>query len=752
MKFDAIYRASFYLMLTFATLVLSVDATGDNPIAMLYPALVALASFVAFFTVDRNPRLGLGRNLASLLALASGSLSLAEYRYEPNLLLLAAAHWLVYLQLIKTFLPKTVEDDWFLFLLGLVQVLVGGVISQSDNVGMLLMCWAFLSLWVLTLFALRREALRMDRVPFASAEQEDADRAEPYRGLFDGAFVFATIRVAAITLTLGGLIFLVMPRRAVSGRSINSDSVGRHLSGFDDEVQLGQLGEILENDNIVMTVDLVDLKGDRVPPDRDVEQRWRGVTLDGYDNGRWRRPVSRSSDFNVSLPQREVRSPVTRQLIKLEPTDNPVLFGLRPLIEMGATDKRFSPLQSQIDGSLYRNDGRAVTVDYRIDSLLSEDQSQPGETFPNAIYLAHLREIQRKLADRLRPVAERVVAEIDPDDLRGRAAAIEDYFRGPKSTYRYSLAMDVVDPDLDPVVDFVINRQRGHCEYFASAMTLMLRSIGIPARMVNGFKGGDYNAVTGSTTVRQKHAHSWVEVLVEPAPPEDPNDHRPYWATFDPTPADQRNESIARVGGLIGNFRQVTDLIRYIWVFYIVGFNAERQERFLYGPIRDLFREAMRGFGMIGDAVRRLLSFPSVESFFSLKGFLVSFGALLLLAAAIRLMVAAYRWGRRLARGDRPDASMLNAGDSFFRRLQQLLGARGVTRPRAETPREFARRAAEFLIGLGAGAEAVADVPPLVVDAFYRLRFGDLPLSEADRDHLSARLDALEARLRPAAT
>ena len=74
--------------------------------------------------------------------------------------------------------------------------------------------------------------------------------------------------------------------------------------------------------------------------------------------------------------------------------------------------------------------------------------------------------------------------------------------------------MDVVDPKLDPVEDFLVNRKEGHCEYFASALALLLRSIDIPARMVNGFKGGDWNELAQVMNVRQKHAHSWVEAYI----------------------------------------------------------------------------------------------------------------------------------------------------------------------------------------------------------------------------------------------
>ena len=573
-NFLAMYRASFYLMLTFATLVLSVDATDDNPLAMLYPLVVAFAGALAYFTVDRNPLLSLNRSLASLVALASGALSVAEYQYDNNLLLLAAAHWLVYLQIIKMFLPKTVEDDWFLFLLGLVQVLVGGVISQSDKVGVMLLCWALTSLWVLTLFALRREALRMEPVPFGSSDLVAADRSEPYRGLFDIPFLFATIRVAGITLAMGGLIFLAMPRRMMSGSSNSSDSVGKHLSGFDDEVQLGQLGEILENDSVVMTIDQTDLQGKRiVPVNGGPEDRWRGITLDSYLKGRWKRPKLPITGYTLGFPGYSQNNPVIRQQIKLEPTDSPILFGLRPVVDTDATDKRFMPALNEVDGSLFRGESRAVSIDYQVFSSPDANLAQGGESYPLGDYLARLVEVPPDVLEKIRPVAQEIVKGIDPGDTQARASALQEYLRGPGTGFRYTLAMDVVDPSLDPAVDFILNRKQGHCEYFATALTLLARSVGLPARMVNGFKGGDYNAMSGLTTVRQKHAHSWVEVLVDRDPS---NEFKAFWITFDPTPADQRNASVAQVGGMAGNFREITDYIRYIWVFYVVGFNAER--------------------------------------------------------------------------------------------------------------------------------------------------------------------------------
>ena len=745
MKFQAIYRASFYLMLTFATLVLSIDATDDNPFAMLYPVVVALASIVAFLTVDRNPRLSVSRGTASWLALGTLIPSILEWQHDHNLLLLAAAHWLVYLQLVKMFLPKNVEDDWFLFLLGLVQVLVGGVMSQSDKVGIALFTWALLSLWVLTLFALHRESLRMKVAPMGFSSAFAGDRAEPYRGLLDWPFALSTARVAATTLALGGLIFLATPRYSSMGSSQSSGTLGRHLTGFDDEIKLGELGEILENDSPVMSVELVDRDNSRLVPDASVEYRWRGVSMDRYEKGRWHRPRFKPNGYTLGLSERWRETRVVRQLIKLEPNDSQVLFGLRPILDADAPDKRYQPEINEADGSLFRNDSRAVSLDYSVDSADRPELPQPGESYPSREYLAELTAMPPDLKEKLRPIALAQVEDIAEDDDKAKAAALERYLR-EAGGFRYSLQMERTDPDIDPVEDFLVNRKSGHCEYFASALALLLRSIDIPSRMVNGFKGGDYNAMAGITTVRQKHAHSWVEALVGKTAGNDPS---PIWMTLDPTPADQRNESVARVGGMAAHFYQVTDFVRYVWIFYIVGFNSERQDRFLYGPIRALFREAQRGFAIMGDKVRGWLHFPSTESFFSLRGFLVSFVALLLIAGLARLLTWAVRRLMRRFSGSKVEDSGGMAGIQFYRRLLRLLGEYGLERPPAETPREFARRAAIFLAGHGSGTEAVADVPPLVVDAFYRIRFGEHTIREDDFEHVTARLDALETHLHP---
>jgi hypothetical protein len=274
----------------------------------------------------------------------------------------------------------------------------------------------------------------------------------------------------------------------------------------------------------------------------------------------------------------------------------------------------------------------------------------------------------------------------------------------------------------------------------------MLRSIGIPARMVNGFKGGDWNELTQSMNVRQKHAHSWVEALIG----EDEN-RVPLWITLDPTPAADREESVAQVGGLSSNFRTVTDMVRHVWVFYILGYDSTRQNRLIYQPVRMTVQKVREGYAAIWRGLRagftRLFAFQSFSSFISIRGFFVSFLVLTIVALAARIVMAV---GARLLkwwRGPEEDGLGLTAGILFYRRLAHLLAEFDVERTAAETQKEFAARAARFLTGHGASTQPVADVPHRIVEAFYRVRFGHGELEPETLAELESDLDQLQSRL-----
>ncbi len=755
MNFQSVYRLSFYLMLVLGACTLSLDV-GDRALAPLYPIGVAVASFVAYVFVDERNRPLVPRDVGNLLALATVVLAFLDYNVSGDANL-SLGHWLVYLQIVKILLPKNVRDDWSLILLGLTQVLIGAVISPSDQVGFLLLAWVVVSLWVLGLFALRRDSIRAralaDKNLGATVSIIEAPASErlapaslvregPYAGLVDTPFLISTARVAITTLALGGIIFLAMPRRGAGASRRSAEPIASHLTGFDDQVKLGQLGEILENDSVVMSVESFDEQtGNRV--ELEGEPLWRGVTLGAYENGVWRRQSPDSATFPIAPVPGATKRRILRVQIKLEANDSNVLFGLRPMLEVGPDS-----LEAQLnpnDGTIFRENTRGGTIDYFIRAERADPRLQRGETLPTNPQRGALLGIPAKLVEPLRAVADPIVENIPAADVEGRARALENYLRS-SGQFAYSLQMKIDDPSLDPVLDFLVNRKVGHCEYFASALALLLRAEHIPARLVNGFKGGDWNSIAQVTNVRQKHAHSWVEAYLG-----GDEVHRPLWLTLDPTPGNQRDASVAKVGGFPANFRQFTDLVRYVWVFYIIGFNPERQQRILYQPVLALAREAARGFAIMGQTVKQwihdLLHFPTVVSFFTIRGFVVSFSVLLLIAAGLR---AAHWLARRLWNrfsGETRDDGALLAGVVFYRRLAHLLAGYGLSRPASETQGEFARRAAVFLAGKGLETEDVADVPAAVVDAFYGVRFGRQTLELDTLRALESRLDALEAAL-----
>ncbi|MCX6632478.1 MAG: transglutaminase-like domain-containing protein, partial [Candidatus Solibacter sp.] len=137
--------------------------------------------------------------------------------------------------------------------------------------------------------------------------------------------------------------------------------------------------------------------------------------------------------------------------------------------------------------------------------------------------------------------------------------AIERHLR---SDYGYSLKL----PDrevADPLAHFLFARRQGHCEYFASSMAVMLRSLGIPARLATGFQGGVYNPVSDLWLVRASDAHSWVEAWIPGY----------GWRTFDPTPADPNAGGLT----LLTQLSLYLDAAETFWQEWVVTYDVARQ-------------------------------------------------------------------------------------------------------------------------------------------------------------------------------
>jgi hypothetical protein len=130
-----------------------------------------------------------------------------------------------------------------------------------------------------------------------------------------------------------------------------------------------------------------------------------------------------------------------------------------------------------------------------------------------------------------------------------------------RSKFSYTLTL-TGKPGQDPLAHFLFETKAGHCEYFATSMTIMLRTLGIPAREVNGFLPGEYNDLAGDYVVRASDAHSWVEVYF-------PGNG---WITFDPTPDGPENE-----GGFFRRLEQYMDWMSLTWNEWIISYDFAHQ-------------------------------------------------------------------------------------------------------------------------------------------------------------------------------
>ena len=228
-------------------------------------------------------------------------------------------------------------------------------------------------------------------------------------------------------------------------------------------------------------------------------------------------------------------------------------------------------------------------------------------------------------------------------------------------------------------------------------------------------------------------------------------DHTPVWITLDPTPVAERKRSIAQVGGIAGKFRPFTDSFRYVWIFYVIGYDGDRQERLIYGPMRTIAKELKERYKVMVAQLKlwftRFFHFSDIGSFISIRGFFVVFIVGILSVGVAKLLFPLIRPLLRRWRGPILNAASLSAGTLFYRRFVRILAEIDLERTPTETHGEFAIRASKLLSAGGHQTDAIANVPQEIVDAFYRIRFGHRELESESLEGINRQLDALELRL-----
>jgi len=470
--------------------------------------------------------------------------------------------------------------------------------------------------------------------------------------------VAGSVVAAGVTLAL----FFVIPRVGEATLAFRNPSQ-RMLIGFSDRVELGTIGQLETDATVAMRVHL---PAGPPPPTLLPHIRWRGVALERYDGTAWStdRPRGRAvrSFGGGSLEVQPVRGPGTylQQAIFLEPIGAEAIFAAPHAVRLWARN-----------GVAVVDEAGAISVptpsarlQYGVDSLVG-----PGPWGGRLDADARARHLQLPpLPPRIAALAREVTA-----GTRTQAQAAQALTVFLSRDFRYTLTLER-RTDLDPLEEFLFVRRSGNCEYFSAALAVMLRTLGVPARVVNGFQRGEWNPYGEYFLVRMGDAHSWVEAHVDGA----------GWITLDPSP---RGE-----GGLEPATASVSlwlDAVRVRWYRYIVGWSRQDQVQAAVA----LQRVATRPWRLPW----RDLAVPAGAA------------AAGLVAAAVVAWVA---WRRLAAWG--PARAAVSRPPDFYRRALRVLARAGLRPAPSETAREFAARVAdsapaatEAMRGLTASYEAV---------------------------------------------
>ena len=398
-------------------------------------------------------------------------------------------------------LQRKSDRDWiFLYLMAFFEVLLAAGLSISALYLLSFVIYVFIMVCTIILFEIKKT----DR---ATSEKTDPDGPKINEARLAGMPIR---RLPGTALILIGLIvvfatpmFFLLPR--VGGAGIGASQSGVSTSsGFSDTVKLGGIGNIQQNDEVVMRVRLEGEMG------RQGGLRWRGVALDTFDNRSWSRTRAASKEVKekgdrdfIEVDKPAGRDSLILQTIYLEPLDTPVLFSLsRAVVVQG----NFSILYKDSHGAL-----TFPRVGDRISYKVLSDRSLPNESQLRADDIRYPTNVEnyRQLPLMIDPRIRELAAQVTKGSKNryDSAKATESYLQ---NNFGYTLEQKASGDQ--PLADFLFNVREGHCEYFATAMAVMLRTQGIATRIVNGFSEGEYNETADVYVVKQKNAHSWVEV------------------------------------------------------------------------------------------------------------------------------------------------------------------------------------------------------------------------------------------------
>jgi transglutaminase-like putative cysteine protease len=668
---DHYFELSLYLLVLTGFGTLSATGGLDLP-SML---LVAVALAVRGYLLAKRKKLVISDRWTTPLSIAYFVFFAIDYFAFSRSFLPATIHLALFGVVVRMFSLRRERDNITLAILAFLMVLASAVLTVDSVFVFAFGVFLLMSVVTFVLMEMRRSG----RV--ADVQARHSSDLREHRHL---AFALAKIAPALMGLILvcGTALFFVMPRMSagyLGGYSFGTD----FSSGFTDHVQLGEIGQIQKSNAVAMHIQI---DGDNIGR---YDLHWRGLALSDFDGHTWSNPrdqvvLPRQPDNSFALPHQNpaLTSYVTRSQsrqhlihyrVLMEPIGTSVFF-LAPWARNVKGDYRMVAVDS--GGAVYDSDAQRAISSYEGTSDIATptpaELRTAGHEYPRQISAAYLN--LPPLDERIAALAAKITGSATND--YDRAASIENNLR---THYGYTLELPRTK-EKDPIANFLFERKQGHCEYFASSMAVMLRTLGIPSRVVNGFRSDEFNDITGNYVVRAKDAHAWVEAYFPGY----------GWQMFDPTP-----------GGSSGTPQGWDRLALYVdamasfwrdWIVsydtthqYVLGKAAISNTRNLWEGARTWARDkyasmlqwARRSQGRVEDSPMRWALFGGLAAL-----------ALLLLGNLGRIL----RWTHERWLQLHPERSPVQAAAMWYERMARLVARRGVEKTAAQTPQEFLRK------------------------------------------------------------
>jgi protein-glutamine gamma-glutamyltransferase len=612
------------------------------------------------------------------------------------------------LQIIRVATRRGAAHDQQVIVLALLHLIAGTVVGGGLGYGLCFFGLLIVTPGALVLSHLRREVEGNYRqgARDRTGLPVDVPRILRSKRVVGRQFIATTCLLSLPILLFTGILFIVFPRVGLSLLLLNRPKSGRMI-GFSGKVDLGQIGTLRSDPTIVLRVNPPRLPS---PPPRRLMMHLRGTALDHYDGRSWtqsttaRRIVGQGGEM-VILGQMPRRRKDSTWRMELEPIDPPVLFF--PPATAGFTVRRsgtFGPhggvrILRGSEGELryQRGDERGVTY-------TAYTQTNPKKKKRKLRQLSRLRYVQ--IPDRLPRRVEELAKKWTQgaSNNRSKAVAIERQLR---SQYRYDLSSPS-GAEKQPLDHFLFESRRGHCEYFSTAMAVMLRTLNVPTRNVTGFVGGTYNRYGKFYAVRQGDAHSWVEVF-EPTR---------GWTTYDPTPPGAAQPQ-SDIDGWLASARDFFEAVTQRWNRHVVGYDLRQQVSLL-----ERLRRPSSGNAWLKRPSRRQR----------------------ILLLGIGLLLFSLYWLRRSRRSansgkDGPSKKQRRsaaAATQLYEALDQAMRAAGMGRAACTPPKLHARQLREEGHPFG---EEVSQLTTRYLEA----RFGQRVLSSQDQRDFSERVHRIRA-------